>query len=174
MQMRIDRPDRERVCETFGLGPFQPSWRDPPGFQTALDAVTPETRQAAMDASLDDARDTTTVGAVLDFLSALTRGALLSPRSSNFLLRSMASYPPRPPGLAEGLPPGAQSVGQGVATATVLGITVAANEIAVARLADGRRLALAGLLVGSTTTAAARHALLVQAGALAAAGGRPS
>jgi beta-lactamase class A len=167
-QMSVDRSDRERTCETFGLGAFRPAWSDPSGFRDALDAVPPDARQRAMEAALGDARDTASLAGAVDLLSRLATGDLLAPLSTTFLLRGMGPSPVRPRGLSADLPAGARVSSLRATCPTVLGITPADNEWAILDLTDGRRLAVAAFLGGSTATGQARDDLLAQAGALAA------
>jgi beta-lactamase class A len=166
--VRLDRYERERTPQIFGLGAFQPEWKSERAFQAALEALPPAQRQDAMESWLADARDTATMGAVLTTLRLLALGRLIGPDSTAFLLRLMASRRGGARGLAAGLPAGAQAASVGAPTPTVLGYTAADDEAGLATLAGGRRLAMAVFIAGSTSTAAARARLTAQAGALLA------
>jgi beta-lactamase class A len=163
--LRVDRPDRDRLCDLFATGPFRPDWASPGAWTRAQEAADPAERQEAMDAYLADPRDTTTAPAALDFLNKLASGALLGADSSRFLLDLMTGSAPGS-GLVTGLPRGAILAHKGGANPTALGFTTAANELAVVTLPGGARLAVATFLAGSTASASARADLFAAVGGL--------
>ena len=163
--LRIDRYDRERLCDMFDLGPFRPEWAGPEAWEDARESRAPGVRQAAMDAYLADSRDTTTAPAATLLLTKLASGALLGPSSTAFLLRLMADADPVA-GLAQGLGGGATAACKAGSTPTNLGFTAADNLLAVVTQRDGSRLVVALFLAGSTATAKARAALFAKVGSL--------
>jgi beta-lactamase class A len=158
-EMRIDRYERELGQEMAGMVSFRPELKDEKTWLAARATVPPAQRQAAMNAYLDDPRDTTTVQDALNFLSKLANGDLLSKASTALLLKLMAATPHAPNRLKAGLPRGATFAHRPGSSGTDLGFTPATNDIGVVTLPDGRRYAIAAFLAGSTATEAARDAL---------------
>jgi beta-lactamase class A len=165
--LRVDRSERDRLCDLFATGPFKPDWASPEAWAAAREAADPAVRQGAMDSYLADPRDTTTAPGALDFLNRLATGALLVADSGHFLLSLMKGSAPAS-GLAAGLPADAVLAHKVGATPTALGFTTAADELAIVTLAGGARLAVAAFLAGSTATAPARADLFAGLGALVA------
>jgi beta-lactamase class A len=166
--VRVDRYDRDRIPEMFGLGEFRPEWRDERGFAEALEAIPPAERQSAMDRYLGDPRDTATAPGMVGVLDKLAIGELLSAESTRFLLSLMSARPDAGQGVAAGLPAGSTFASAAASSHTSLGFTPAENEAGLVTLPGGRRLAIVVFLAGSTATAAARARLLADAGRLAA------
>ena len=166
--LRLDRYDRQRIPEIFGLAEFRPEWRDEHAFALALETIPPAIRQQAMDRYLADSRDTATVPGIIGFLDKLAIGELLGADSTRFLLALMTNRTATARGLAAGLPPGSTLASAGASTDTSLGFTPADNEVGIATLPGGRRLAIAIFLVGSTATAAGRARLMADTGRLLA------
>jgi beta-lactamase class A len=164
--LRVDRSERDRLCDLFATGPFKPGWASPEAWASAREVADPSVRQGAMDAYLADPRDTTTAPAALDFLNRLASGALLLPDSSQFLLDLMTGSAPAS-ALAAGLPADAVVAHKADATPTALGFTAAAGEMAIVTFAGGARLAVAAFLAGSTATAPDRAGLFGALGRLA-------
>jgi len=165
--LRVDRYQRELGVELLGMPTFRAAWKDPAAFAVARDLVPPPARQAAMDRLILDPRDATTVPAALGFLGLLARGQLVSVASLARLIGWMEDGPPGR--FAAGMPQGvrlARAMGE---TAEDLGFVAATSELAIATFPDHRRYAIAGFLVGSTATEAARGALFADAARLAGA-----
>jgi beta-lactamase class A len=169
--VRVDRYDREWVCDMLALGPFRPAWGRPAAFAEAVEGISPAVRQSAMDAYLGDPRDTATAPGISGVLARLDSGTLLGSDSTRFLLALMGARADGGRGLAAGLRPGAILAGVGGSTPTSLGFTAADNEVGVAQLTDGRRLAITVFVAGSTATATARSRLIADAARLVAGGG---
>jgi len=163
--LRVDRFDRDRLCDLFATGPFKPDWARPEAWASALEAADPPVRQGAMDAYLADPRDTTTAPAAIDFLNRLASGVLLRPDSTQFLLDLMTASAPAS-ALDAGLPADAVVAHKSDATPTALGFTAAVGELAIVTLAGGARLGVAAFLVGSTATAEERASLFDAMGGL--------
>lgn len=165
--IRIDRYERELQQDVAGMPPFQPEWKDLPLWIAARDAVPAAQRDEAMNAYLADPRDTATVPAALSFLHRLALGELLSPASTRLLLTLMSHTATGLGRLRAGLPPGASLAHKTGSSPTDLGFTPATNDIGIATLADGRGVALAAFLAGSTATEAERDRLIADAARLA-------
>jgi beta-lactamase class A len=158
--MSIDRYERVLQPELAGMPPFQPAWKDRAAWMAARDAVPAETREAAINAYLADPRDTATVPAALEFLRQLSIGSLVSPTSTRLLLRLMTDAATGAHRLRAGLPSGASLAHKTGTAATDLGLTPAVNDIGVVTLADGRTLAMAVFLAGSTAAEPERDRLI--------------
>lgn len=164
--MRIDRYQREVQSDLFGMASFRAAWKDEAAWAAARASVAPALREAAMAKFLADPRDTTTAEAMLDFLNLLSGGDLLSRASTSLLLRLMSTTSGPAP-LRAGLPARAALAHQVGDSATDLGLTPVTNDVGMVTLPDGRRLAIAAFLAGSTATAAQRQGLIAQAAHLA-------
>ena len=158
--MSIDRYERELQPAIAGMPPFQPEWKDHAAWMAARDAVPVETREAAINAYLGDARDTATVPAALEFLRQLSIGSLISPVSTHLLLRLMKESAAGAHRLRAGLPAGASLAHKTGTAATDLGLTPAVNDIGVVTLADGRTLVMAAFLAGSSADEVERDRLI--------------
>lgn len=165
--LRIDRSDRERLCDLFDLGPFQSQWARSRDWETARGLPTPAAREAALDFALSDLRDTTSAAGAVRFLEALAAGALVSPASTAFLLDLMTPSELEE-GLVLGLPKGVSIARMAGAAPTTLGITMADNALAVISFPGGPRLAVAVFLTGATDTTQARAKIFSQTGGLLA------
>ena len=166
VDMRIDRYERELQPDIGGMESFRAAWKDEPAYRAALDSVPAAAREAAMAAYLADPRDTTTAPAALAFLDKLQDGSLVSPASTRLLLRLMTATSSGPRRLRAGLPASAALAHKTGSARTDLGFTPAANDIGIVTLADGRRLAVAAFLAGSTATEAERDRLFADAARL--------
>ncbi len=167
--MRIDRPERVLQQDIAGMPPFRSEWRSEGAWHAARDSVPAADRESAMRAYLSDVRDTTTIGAALDFLSQLDQGRLLNPTSTAFLLHLMTNSVNGNTRLLAGLPKGTRLAHKTGTASTDLGLTPATNDIGIATLPNGRRFAVAAFLVSSTATAPERDQLLADSASLIAA-----
>ena len=169
--LRLDSYSRQRIPEIFGLGGFRPEWADESGFARALEGIPPAEREEAMDRYLADSRDTATVPGMIGFLDKLASGQLLSGDSTRFLMALMSDRSETSRDLIAGLAPGSTFASAGYSSHTSLGLTPADNRAGIATLPDGRRLAMAVFLVGSTATATQRAQLMADAARLLATAG---
>lgn len=161
--LRIDRYERELQTDVYGMPAFRPEWRGEAAFTRVLAAVPPAQRRAAMAAYLSDTRDTVTVSGALSFLQKLVTGQLLSPASTQLLLRIMTESPTGQNRLKAGMPPGATLAHKTGTGRTDLGVNPAANDIGVITLKDGRRYAVAVFLAGSPASDAERDEIIADA-----------
>lgn len=164
--MRVDGYAREVATRMVGLPSFRAAWRTDSAFAAARAAVPPAAREAAVQAFLHDPRDTTTTPAALSFLNRLSDGQLLSPASTRLLIGLMTRSAGPPGGLASSLPAGVSLARKTAGSGGDLGLTAATNEIGLVTFKDGKRLAIAVFLAGSTATAAERQRLIADAGRL--------
>jgi beta-lactamase class A len=166
-EINVNRYERELQPELAGMAAFQPGWIDRRAWQAARDAVAPQAREAAAARYMADPRDTATLPSTLDFLSRLAQGQLLSAVSTRLLLRLMTDSPIGADRLRAGLPAGAALAHRTGSAATDLGLTPATNDVGIVTLPDGRRLAMAAYLAGSTATETVRDRLIADAARLA-------
>lgn len=162
----IDRYELDIAPELAGMNPFQPAWKDLNVWTAMRDQVPAAAREAATVRYLHDPRDTATLPATLDFLVKLVIGQLLSPTSTRLLLRLMATSA-GDNRIKAGLPPGAVVAHKTGSAATDVGLTPATNDMGIVTLADGRRVAIAGFLAGSTATAPERDRIIADGARLA-------
>ncbi|HEX6313632.1 MAG TPA: class A beta-lactamase [Gemmatimonadaceae bacterium] len=148
--VRIDRYEREFQLELNGMPRFDPAWAKESVFLAALERVPAEIRREATRRYLADPRDTATpIGAVL-FLDALANGELLPVRTRDRLLRIATETTTGPRRLKAGLPDDATLAHKTGSARPDFGMNPAINDIGLVRLADGRQLAIAVFLSGTT------------------------
>jgi len=116
----------------------------------------------AMRAYLADPRDTATPNGMLEFLNMLNREELVSPASTQLLLRILFESPSTPNRIRAGLPPGARVAHKSGSSGSDQGLTPATNDVGIIVLRDRRAYALAVFLAGSTAEEPAREALIAQ------------
>lgn len=157
--VRVDRYARQRLPEQMGAGSFRADWRGEAWRKAVL--ATPEAaRRAAQRRYLADPRDSATPLAALRFLEALNQGELTGPDDRRRLLRLMEAAAGER--LRPALPAGARLAAITSATPWDLGLTVADNTLAMVRLKDGRRFALAIFLKASPFEESDRDALVLE------------
>ena len=167
IDLRVDRYQREIQVDMSGMASFRAAWKDPASWAAARASVDPLARESAMADYLRDPRDTTTAPAILNLLQQVAVGGLLSRPSAGLLLRLMATR--RGDLLGGGLPADAALAHLAGNSGTDLGYTAATGDMGLVTLANGRRLAVAALLAGSTASAPQRQTLFADAGRLAVA-----
>lgn len=142
--IRIDRYERELQMEIVGLASFRPAWKD----AAPIAGVPQPLRQAALTAYLADPRDTATAHGMIEFLSRLDAGELLSPTSTKLLLQIMGENSTGPGRIAAGLPEGARLAHKTGTARPDLGMSPVVNDVGIATLPNGHRYAIAVLLSG--------------------------
>lgn len=158
--LRIDRYERELQTDVYGMPAFRPAWKGERAFSAALAQVPPGARRTALAAYLTDRRDTVTVSGAMTFLQKLVTGALLSPASTQLLVKIMSETTTGQGRLKAGLPPGARLAHKTGTGRTDLGVNPATNDIGVITLKDGRRYAVAVFVAGSPASDEERDALI--------------
>jgi beta-lactamase class A len=165
-EIRIDRYAREVEVEISGMPSFRAAWRTPAAFAAAREATPVGERQSAMNAYLDDPRDTTTGLDAMTFLAKLARNELISKASSDVLFKTMRQTRNGARLLAAGLPPGADFVHKAGLSVSDLGFTPAYSDLGLVTFKNGRRFAMAAFLAGSTAAPAERERLFADASRL--------
>jgi beta-lactamase class A len=115
-------------------------------FQAAREALPMATRQAAMDAYLAQPLDGTAPGEITTALAALSRGELLSPASTEWLIGLMSQARTGPRRLKGGLPAGwtiAHKTGTGQ---DFRGASVGINDVGLITAPDGHVYAVAVMM----------------------------
>lgn len=156
--IRIDRYEREIQMEIAGLASFRPAWKD----AAPIAAVPEPQRRAALEAFLADPRDTATAHGVIDFLSRLAAGELLSKPSSQLLMQILGESRTGPGRIAAGLPEGARLAHKTGTARPDLGMSPVVNDVGIATLPSGRRYAIAILMSGCRAELADCEAMLAQ------------
>ncbi len=163
VELRIDRFERELQPDVSGLASFRPAWKGEAAFVQAIETLPPAHRRAALEAYLEDPRDTATVPGALAFLRRLAVGELLSPASTKLLLQIMTDTRTGQARLKAGLPAGARLAHKTGTGRTVLGVNPATNDIGIVTLEDGRRYAVAVFVAGSPAPEPERDAMIADA-----------
>jgi beta-lactamase class A len=163
-EIRVDRYARELLPEVLGMASFRPAWKGTAAFAAARDTVPLARRRAATLAYMADPRDTATPEDMLNFLSKLDAGEMLSIASSRRLLALMTASPRDGERLKAGLPKDATFAHQTGTAGTDQGLASAYNDVGILALHDHRRYAAAAFLSGSTTSVADRAALFAELG----------
>lgn len=131
-------------------------------FWTARDQVAPQVRTARLTAYLSDPDDGATPRALVDGLSRLQRGALLSPGSTARFLQILASTETGPARLKAGLAPGWR-IAHKTGTGQVLGeMATGYNDVGLLTAPDGRAYAVAVMIASTKRPVPERQALMAQ------------
>jgi beta-lactamase class A len=159
-KVRVDRTERELQTESQGVEGFLPEQADPEQYEALLAQVPEEKKKAAIKKFLSDPRDTATPEGMTHLLSQLYQNKLLSPSSTQLLLKTLRDTPHGQRRLKAGLPPGwslAHKTGTG---AEVLGVSAGTNDAGLACAPDGKCFALAVFIAGSKAPLKDREALM--------------
>jgi beta-lactamase class A len=147
--VRFGPGERLLQSHTAGL-----SWRQEyaigRAFEAARSALPLKTRQAALERYLADPIDGATAIGLVDGLTKLKRGQLLSPASTHRLLQIMSNTKTGPQRLKGGLEPGwtcAHKTGTGQ---NLAGTTAGFNDVGIITSPDGQSYAVA-VMIGRTS-----------------------
>jgi beta-lactamase class A len=155
----IDRDERTQARDVDGI----PVTLSPGTNASKLRGqIDPAAQRAAFAAALKNPLDTATPQAAVNFLVALQTGKLLSPAATKQLLGWMHETATGPGRLKAGLPKGtslAHKTGTGASRGLV---NLATNDIGLATLPDGRVVAIAVFLTGSTADDDARDKIIAE------------
>ena len=158
--VRVDRYEREIQPQFSGLEPFGPDEViNRAKFVEDVNAVPEARAKAALQAYLEDVRDTSTPNGAADFIAALRDGKLLEPETTTFLLTCMANTQTGENRVKAGLPKNvtwAHKTGTG---GRVFGVNSAVNDIGMITLPSGRRVILAVFLSNMRATEDAAEAV---------------
>ncbi|MFT4254228.1 MAG: serine hydrolase, partial [Caulobacter sp.] len=156
--MRLDRYARQMLPARAGAASFRADWKGQ-AWRKAVLAVPEAERRAALSRYLADPRDTVTPLGAVRFLEALNQFELTSQDHRRRLLRLMeAAAGDR---LRPALPAGARLAALTTWAPYDLGLCAADATLAMIRLADGRRFALAIFLAASPLEDEDRTALVL-------------
>lgn len=154
----VDRYQRQVRTESVGLASFRADWKGQTGWSKAVGSVPADQRVHAARRQQVDPRDTATPVAMVRLLEAfLNRELGLAPNVDR-LLGHDAGY------LALALPKGARLAQAAGSERPDLGVTPSSHALAIVELKDGRRVALAVFLTGSTADAATREKIMAEVG----------
>ena len=165
--VRLDRDERHLQTETLGLT-WRPAYASPAAMRAAEAAVAPAARDAAFRAYRLDPRDTTTPRGMAVLLLRLSKGELLSKRSTGFLLATMERTRTFPTRLKAGTPVGWRIAHKTGTSGGWRGVTAATNDVGLLRAPDGRTIAVAAFLADSTAPASKRDRVIADVARIAA------
>ncbi len=165
-EIRIDRYERDLQTEAYGMASFRPAWKDEAAYRAARETIPEALRRQAMAAYLADPRDTATPRSMLDFLSKLDHGELLSSAATRRLLEIMQMSPPERDRLKAGFPKGVRFAHKTGTSGRHLGLSTATNDVGIFTLPDRRSYAAIVFLTASTAPAQAQQALFSEIGEL--------
>lgn len=148
--IRFGPGERLMQSQIAGLQ-WQPAFSTGRAFYAARNGVPLERRRAAFERYIDDPIDGATPEGLVDGLTRLRRGELLSPASTERLLSIMSQTRTGAQRLKGGLAPGWR-LAHKTGTGQVLGSTQAGyNDIGILTSPDGRHYAVA-VMIGRTST----------------------
>ncbi len=165
--VRVDRYERELGTDALGMASFRQAWKGAAAFDAAMATVPPARRHAATLAYMSDPRDTATPRGMLGLLRKLSDGELISPASTQLLLRTLEETQRGADRIKAGLPRDAGFAHKPGTSGSDQGLTAAFNDVGIITLADKRRYAIAAFLTGSTTSEKARADLFAGLGHVA-------
>lgn len=164
---RVDRYEHELQPQSSGLPPIQPRMTASE-YSRLRDTVPPNRQKAAMTLYLADPRDRMSPRSAVRMLAALDAGKLLPPELTQKMMAILKGTASGPARLKAGLPQGAALYHKTGTAATVEQVNGATNDIGIVELADGRKLAVAAFLSGSTLPPDAREKLIADVARIAA------
>ncbi len=164
--VRIDRDERHLQTEVAGLQ-WQPEFVDPAVLEKAMRRVPDSAKDAAYRRYQHDPRDTATPAGMASFLTALSKGKLLSPASTTHLLNVMTATVTGPDRLKAGVTGGWSLAHKTGTSSTWKGVTAATNDVGVLTAPNGGRIAIVVFLGDSREPPAKRAALMAAAARLA-------
>ena len=157
--IRFGPGERMMQSQIAGLQ-WQPAYAVGNAFYQARNSIPLERRRTAFESYVDDPIDGATPEGLVDGLTRLQHGELLSPASTERLLSIMSNTHTGPQRLRGGLAPG-WSLAHKTGTGQVLGGTQAGyNDIGILTSPDGRHYAVAVMMGRTATPIQARMALM--------------
>jgi beta-lactamase class A len=141
---------------------WKPEYSFGEGFYQARDKVDPKRRAALLDAYVADPADGVTPKGVVDALSRLQRGELLSDASTSRFLDLMAKATTGPMRLKAGLGPG-WTIAHKTGTGQDLGdLTTGFNDVGLITAPDGATYAVAVMIAATRRPIPERQALMAE------------
>ncbi|HEY0626172.1 MAG TPA: class A beta-lactamase [Allosphingosinicella sp.] len=166
---RVDRYEYEMQPQSVGAPAIQP--RMTREQYSALRQTVPlDRQQAAMTLYLADPRDRVSPATATRMLAALDAGKLLSPELTKKMMAILEGTTSGPARLKAGIPEGAKLYHKTGTGATVDNVNGATNDIGIIALPNGRKLAVAAFLAGSTLPNEQREAVLAEVARIATKG----
>lgn len=166
--IQIDRLERQLQLDYAGIPRFTPSLTTEAGFKGALAIIPNAAKVAALTKYVADRRDTATPLAMVGLLANLQSGKLLSPASTRLLLGIMSASTTGPHRLKAGLPKGTSLAHKTGTGREIGGICGALNDVGIATLPGGRKVAIAVFLAGTRGTTPSREKVIADVARLAA------
>jgi beta-lactamase class A len=157
--IRLDRDERHLQTEIVGLT-WRPEYVDPALLDKAIAAVPEAARARAYARYRQDIRDTATPRGMVAFLGALSRGKLLSPSSTAFVLQAMNECATFPDRLKAGAAPGWKVAHKTGTSGSWNGLTAATNDVGILTSPDGSELSIAVFVADSRASSAERAAII--------------
>jgi beta-lactamase class A len=157
----IDRDERHLQAESVGLD-WKAEYADSDRFEAAVKALPAQIRGRASELYLKDLRDTSTPLAMVDFLTKLANGQLLSKESTEKLLAVMGETTTGGDRLKAGTPKNWQ-LGHKTGTGrSWKGITSATNDVGILRSPNGGKVAVAVFIAASAKSNDDRAAVIAK------------
>ena len=151
--LRVDRLERDLQVEALGLTP-PIDFAKPDALARALDELDVLEQRKALDRYLHDPRDTGNARGLVKMLVRLTDGRMIQPRFAAMLIDWMKHAKTGNDRLRSGFPRDWTVAHRSGTSATIIGVTAAFNDVALAIGPKGQRIALALLISGATQKAA--------------------
>lgn len=159
--IRCGPPEHLLESKIAGLQ-WKPEYSFGQAFWTARDQVDPAVRAALLDAYVADPDDGASPIALVDGLSRLKRGELLSPASTGRFLQLLAQTQTGPMRLKAGLGPG-WSIAHKTGTGQDLGDrSTGYNDVGLLTAPDGRTYAVAVMIASTRAPVPDRQALMAE------------
>jgi beta-lactamase class A len=151
----------ERILQSEIAGvAWRPQYSFGQAFWTARDAIAPKVRAARLQAYLSDPQDGATPDGVVEGLSRLAQGRLLSPASTQHLLGILGRTTTGPARLKAGLAVG-WSIAHKTGTGQDLGdLSTGYNDVGLLTAPDGRTYAVAVMIASTRAPIAVRQTLM--------------
>lgn len=165
--LRIDRYEHTLQRDSVGLTGHRGSLATEEAYNAALARVPKARKLAEFGSYLRDPRDTSTPEAMLAFLERFAKGQGLKPPSQRALMDIALGTTTGRDRLTAGLPKGTRLAHKTGTGRTIEGRCSAVNDVGIATLPDGRRLAIAAFLTGAKGTSRQREAVLASVARLA-------
>jgi beta-lactamase class A len=151
----------ERILQSEIAGVvWRPDYSFGQAFWTARDAISPKVRAERLQAYLADPKDGATPDGVVEGLSRLVQGGLLSPNSTQRLLQILQQTTTGPARLKAGLGPG-WSIAHKTGTGQDLGdLSTGYNDVGLLTAPDGRTYAVAVMIASTRAPVPVRQRLM--------------
>jgi beta-lactamase class A len=154
----IDRDERELDAEEAGLR-WDPKYTNEKLLDQAISALPDSTRESGFYASQH--HNTATPIAVANLLRWLAEGWLLSPRSSAFLLETMAKTRTFPDRLKAGVPKGWLLAHKTGTSSTWKGVTGATNDVGILIAPNAGSFVIAAVFISNSRRSDQDRAALI-------------